>query len=104
MDISRKHNKSSTTLRLSGECTIYHAASAKDVLLGDSKGFDKTVKLDLEQVSELDTAGVQLLMMLRKAIEQAGGTLQLQASNESVDQVLRTFQLPAPLQAREANS
>lgn len=104
MDVSRKHNKSSTTLRLSGECTIYHAATAKELLLADSKGFDKTVKLDLEQISELDTAGVQLLLMLQKSVQQAGGSLQLQASNATVDQVLRIFHLPAPLQPREALS
>ncbi len=102
MDVSRKHNKNSTTLRLSGECTIYHAATARDALLGDSKGFDKTVQLHLEQVSELDTAGVQLLLMLQKAVQAAGGTLHLQASNETVDQVLRIFHLPAPLQPLEA--
>lgn len=102
MDVSRKHSKATTTLRLAGECTIYHAATAKDQLLGDSAGFDKTVKLDLEQVSELDTAGVQLLLMLRKAVQQAGGTLHLQATNETVDQVLQLLRLPAPFQPREA--
>ena len=102
MDVSRKYNKTSTTLRLSGECTIYHAAGAKDALLGDSKGFDKTVQLNLEHVNELDTAGVQLLLMLQRAVQTAGGTLHLQASNETVDQVLRIFHLPAPLQPLEA--
>lgn len=102
MDVNRKHNKTTTTLRLSGECTIYHAASAKDALLGDSKGFDKTVQLQLEQISEIDTAGVQLLLMLQKCVQQAGGTLRLQSSNATVDQVLRIFNLPAPWQPQEA--
>ena len=102
MDVNRKHNKTTTTLRLSGECTIYHAASAKDALLGDSKGFDKTVQLHLEQISEIDTAGVQLLLMLQKCVQQAGGTLRLQSSNATVDQVLRIFNLPAPWQNQEA--
>lgn len=101
MDVNRKHSKTSTTLRLSGECTIYHAASAKESLLGDSKGFDKTVQLHLEQISEIDTAGVQLLLMLQKCVQQAGGTLRLQSSNETVDQVLRIFNLPAPWQHQE---
>lgn len=102
MDVSRKHHKNSTLLRLAGECTIYHAANGKEILLGNSKGFDKTVQLNLEQVSELDTAGVQLLLMLQRAVQSAGGQLQLQASNPTVDQVLGFFHLPAPLQPVEA--
>lgn len=101
MDVNRKHSKTGTTLRLSGECTIYHVSNVKDALLGDCKGFDKTVQLQLEQISEIDTAGVQLLLMLQKVVQQAGGQLQLQSSNDTVNQVLRIFNLPAPLRPLE---
>lgn len=102
MDVTRKHSKNTTTLRLSGECTIYHAAAARCALLDDHKGFDKTVQLNLEQVSELDTAGVQLLLMLQREIGAAGGKLMLQASNETVDQIVGILHLPAPFQPLEA--
>lgn len=104
MDVNRKHARKTTTLRLSGECTIYHAAVGKEILLGNTKGFDKKVELDLEQVSELDTAGVQLLLMLQRTVQQAGGTLALQAANDSVMQVFETLRLPAPFCLQEMPS
>ena len=101
MDVTRKQNKSGLSLRISGEATIYEAANLHAQLLNDNAGFNKTVQLNLEQVSELDTAGVQLLLMLQREISQLGGTLKLQASNEYVDQVLNVFHLPPPFQRQE---
>ena len=101
MELTRKTQRNQTVISLNGECTIYEAADLKPKLVDDCKGLNKTVLLNLAQVSDLDCAGVQLLLMLRKQIMAEGGTLQLQASNESVDRVLETLRLELPFQASE---
>ena len=64
MNISRRTTAKQTTIKLTGDLTIYQAAEAKASLLVPDTGLDRKVVLNLEQVEELDTAGVQLLMML----------------------------------------
>ena len=102
MDVSRETTDGQTVIRVDGECTIYHAADLKPLLLEDTRGLDRDVVLDLEQVRDLDCAGVQLLLMLQRQVAAAGGELRLQAISESVQQVLRTLRLPSPFNAGEA--
>lgn len=51
------------TLRIEGELTIFRAAELKPILLS-SPPVDE---IDLSGVTEIDTAGVQLLMVTKKA-------------------------------------
>lgn len=56
---------------LAGELCIQDAADLKPELLGILvQGAD--CEIDLSQVSEVDSAGVQLLLMLRREAEQRG--------------------------------
>jgi anti-sigma B factor antagonist len=54
------------SMRLEGDLTIYRAAELKQVLL---EAVDKTgpLEVDLSGVTELDTAGVQLLLLAKGA-------------------------------------
>jgi len=52
----------STTLRIEGELTIFRAMELKPVMLPASP----LTEIDLSGVTELDTAGVQLLMLAKK--------------------------------------
>jgi len=61
-----------TVLRIEGEMTIYRANDIKQQLL-DALGQSANVEIDLSGVSELDTAGLQLLMLSKK-IAQANST------------------------------
>jgi anti-anti-sigma regulatory factor len=51
-----------STLRIEGELTIFRAMDLKPALLSNPS----LTEVDLSGVSELDTAGVQLLMMAKK--------------------------------------
>ena len=102
MDVSRKTQRNQTVISLSGECTIYQAAELKPRLLEDGKGLDRNVLLDLVNVSELDCAGVQLLLMLKREVAAAGGNLEIKASNDTVDQVFSALNLLPLFQSPEA--
>lgn len=65
MDISTKMEKGACVVRIEGEMTIYNAIEIK-------KGLDRwlngagEIHMDLSQVSEIDTSGVQLLLLARR--------------------------------------
>ncbi len=94
MEITRKDSKTGARISCSGELTIYHAATAKPLLLDDARPWPARVQLDLSGVSELDTAGVQLLLMLQRSVSAAGSQLTLQKVSTPVSDVLAALQLP----------
>lgn len=64
------------TLRVAGEMTIYNAAESKphiEALLGHGP----RLEIDLEQLGEIDTAGIQLLMLAKREAEAQGKSLSL---------------------------
>ncbi len=85
----RRTAAAGTSLRLDGELTIYRAAEVKQLLL-DSLHGAAAQEIDLSGVTELDTAGVQLLMLAKRSAEAEGRTLHL--ANHS-PAVLDVFQL-----------
>ena len=101
MDVSRVSSSHQTRISLAGECTIYHAAVLKPLLLDDDSDLDRDVLLNLESVSALDSAGVQILLMLHNQIAAAGGRLKIIADNDIVAQVFATLRLPSPFNPEE---
>jgi anti-anti-sigma factor len=77
-------------LRIEGEFWIRNAASVRSRLLERSK--DAFV-LDLGGVTEFDTAGVQILLSLKKEREAKGQTLRLSAMSEPVERLLAFYNL-----------
>lgn len=63
-------------VRLAGELTIYHAAAARDSLLGLLQA-GVPLELDLGGVSEIDTAGLQVLMAAKQQARRTGLPLAL---------------------------
>jgi anti-sigma B factor antagonist len=53
-------------LRISGEMTVYSASTLKPALLLELLIERETLELDLSEVREFDTAGLQLLLMLQR--------------------------------------
>lgn len=88
MNISRKKSKDTTTLVFEGDITIYYVAQIKDELFADYEKLSDKVALDLEGVTEIDTAGVQLLLFAKKFFASVHRSLFISKSNESVDTVL----------------
>ena len=68
----------SNVIALEGELTIYRAAELKPLLLAALPGTGP-LELDLAEVTEVDTAGLQLLMMLRREAQALGRALHLRS-------------------------
>lgn len=93
MEIERKDEDGGPVeLAVRGELTIYGAAEAYGVL--DSvlaEGRD--LRVNLSQVSELDSSGVQLLLAAKNAMQGQGRNFELVAHSQAVLDVLDLLQL-----------
>lgn len=81
------------TLAIAGELSIYRAAELAQSLAqwhAHSSGTDTHLRLDLSEVTEMDSAGLQLLLSLVRSTQQAGQTLVIYAPSEAVTEVLDT--------------
>jgi anti-anti-sigma factor len=91
MKITHKKTKAGTVLILDGELTIYTIAQAKKELLHDYEKLQSPINLDLHGVSEIDTAGIQLLLFAHKLFNDIQKKLCIEKSNEHVDNVLSSL-------------
>jgi anti-sigma B factor antagonist len=80
-------------LQVSGELTIYHAAELAAQLLPLVAQRSTPIELDLEGVTELDSAGVQVLLVALRAAHDHGGALHVVRPSRAVKDVLETFTL-----------
>jgi anti-sigma B factor antagonist len=80
------------TLDITGEMTIYTAAEQKDQLLAFI-GSGKTLEINLSQVSELDTAGTQLLILAKQEAARANKQLRFSMHSNAVLDVLELANL-----------
>lgn len=76
-------------LAIAGELTVYSAADVRTALLAHSIVGQK-LDVDLSQVREFDTAGLQLLMMLKRRSQ---SQLRIVACSHAVRGVLALFRL-----------
>ncbi|SHN06605.1 STAS domain-containing protein [Rhizobacter sp. OV335] len=83
-----------TGIRIEGELTIYRAAELKQTLLA-AVAEHAAVEVDLSQVSEFDSAGLQLLLLAKREAGAAGRTLRLVDHSPAVVEVLELFDLAA---------
>lgn len=81
-------------LRIEGEMTIYQAVELKETLLSALKGAS-TLEIDLHGVTEIDSAGVQLLMMAKREAHARGGKLRLSRHSPAVLDVFQMMDLAA---------
>ncbi len=93
--LDRDHDADGPLLRLGGELTIYHAGELRRALLDDSAAHAGVRTLDLSGVEEFDWAGLQVLLMARRAAERAGGRLCLRNHSEAVREVIDRYGLAA---------
>ena len=78
----KKHGKDAgRRLRIETDLTIYTALATKDLLLAElAAGAGALV--DLSAVSEIDTAGLQLLMLASREASKAGKTLKVTSAEQ----------------------
>ena len=73
--------------RVTGEMTIYYAAEMKGELLPCiDRGAE--VEIDLSEVSEMDTAGFQLLLLAKREAAKAGKSFRRGAHSPATLEVL----------------
>jgi anti-sigma B factor antagonist len=72
---------------LTQDLTIYHALDQKNMLL-DALAAGDELELDLLPVSEMDTAGLQLLILLKKEAERSGKRVSIVAHSQAVRAVI----------------
>jgi anti-anti-sigma factor len=79
-------------LQLEGECTIYRAAELKPLLLQAVQP-GHVLEVDASGVTEIDSAGLQLLLLAGREARAQGGELRLCAASASVTEVLALLDL-----------
>ncbi|MEH6629120.1 MAG: STAS domain-containing protein [Motiliproteus sp.] len=87
--LSAQQQGNHCALQISGELTVYATATLKDALLGyldDSQHME----VNLADVEEMDTAGFQLLYLLKREAQLADKTLSLVAHSAAT---LEVFEL-----------
>ena len=87
-------------MHIEGELTIYRAAELRTNLLAALAGLaelpaDAELQIDLAGVSEMDSAGVQLLMAAQKSAQAARRKLRLVDPSAAVLEVFNTLDLAA---------
>ena len=83
-------------LALGPELTIAFAAAGRDTLLQALTDAPGDLQLDLGGVTEMDSAGLQLLLSTQRSLAQRGQRLHVTASSPAVDAALATFGLAPP--------
>ncbi|WP_050461812.1 STAS domain-containing protein [Herbaspirillum autotrophicum] len=93
-------------LLISGGFTIFQAAESKPQLIHTIGQADAMLELDLQGVDEFDTAGLQLLLSLRREAAQQDKLLIFSGFSAAVMSVIgllhlhETFGLPLPSASR----
>ena len=86
----------SQRLSLAEDLTIYHALDQKTHLL-DALAMSDELELDLQQVGEIDTAGLQLLLLLKKEAQRTHKKVSIIAHSQAVRAVIDFCNLAAEL-------
>ncbi len=78
------------TLRVTGDMTVYCASDLKPALLAAAAAGHCALELDLSQVQEFDTAGLQLVLLLSRELQ---GRLRISACSPTVRAALELTQM-----------
>ena len=91
MKITQKNTKSGSSLILEGELTIYTVSLTHAKLLENYDAAIDPIALDAKNISEIDTAGVQLLLFTKTIFADNNKRFYLEKSNQHVDSVLNSL-------------
>ncbi len=84
---------------LEGEWTIPSAAALREALLAHVA--QRAHVYDLQGITEMDSAGLQLLLALQRSLARQGQELTLQAISPAVKQVLQSYGLDTDLRSAD---
>lgn len=92
--VSSTGSTASHRVAIEQDMTIYHAEALKGELLA-GLARSPAFELDLSQVAEIDTSGIQLLMMAKRESQKHGKTLAIVAHSPAVQELLDFYNLAA---------
>lgn len=92
--LSTEHQGDICRLRIGGELSIFGAAELKPRLLS-LLAESRELEINLSDVAELDSAGFQLLYLLKREARAAGKELRLVAHSHATLEVLELLKMEA---------
>lgn len=92
MDKDTNQADGAGALHLQGELTIYTAGETKEQLMGALAKAD-ALEVDLAGVTEIDTAGVQLLILAKREAADQGKRLTMSGHSPAVMDLIELFNL-----------
>ncbi|HEY9103349.1 STAS domain-containing protein [Chitinimonas sp.] len=92
MAISAIYHHERCILRIDGPLTIYEAGVSKRRLV-DELNLAPEIDVDLSGVAEFDTAGVQLLLMLKREAQRQQKPLRFHGHSKAVLQVIDLYNM-----------
>jgi anti-sigma B factor antagonist len=96
IDISRHDDAGRHCLSIAGDLNIYAAVSAKQELLQALEAVDQ-LQIDLSQVEDFDSSGVQLLLLLKREAGRQRKQLEFVGHSYVVREVIDLLNLGAQL-------
>lgn len=92
MSVQINKQDSLSVLSIDGEMTIYTAAEYKNQLLNHLAECEE-LELNLSGIGEMDSAGLQILLMLKREAEASGRHLRLINHSRAVYEVLELLNM-----------
>lgn len=92
--MATRKKKPTSPLAITEDMTIYNAAAQKQRLL-EALGTAERIELDLSAVGEIDTAGFQLLVLIKREARRLDKEAQIVAHSEAVREVLDFYNMAA---------
>ena len=82
-NFTREEKDGEAILKIKGAMSVYEAASIKDELAACFKSHDRVI-LDVDGVTDCDTAGVQLILSAFRTAENTGKTFEVRGTSDPV--------------------
>ena len=101
MTVRTRTTKGKCVAKVKGPLTIYAVSEAKDKLLKPLAKCEQ-MELDLSGVTEFDTAGFQLLILLKREFLAAKVPLQVKDKSCAIDEVLGMYGFTDQFEADES--
>lgn len=98
MEINIEADNGSCRMRVEGDMTIYGAVELKKTLIEGLCSHERT-ELDLSGVDEIDTAGVQALILAERESRLIGREFRIASVSQPVASILKLYNLHDSLMA-----
>jgi len=94
MHIDAQQENGIRRLQMEGELTIYHSLEIRDGLMGHLAAITE-IELDLSGVTEMDTAGFQLLLAAKREGTRLGKAVRFVSHSQAALEVIDLYNMAA---------